>query len=53
MGEEEKEPPEASTGPLEGVIHIHILMNYDDNSFVTTISHDEYEDWSEHINENE
>lgn len=49
MGEQEKSPPEPSTEHGEPIIHIHILMNRDDGSVVTTISLSEEEDWSEHM----
>ena len=49
MGRQEKTPPAPSEGTIGGIIHIHILWNCDNGSVVTTISYDEEEDWSEHI----
>jgi hypothetical protein len=51
MDREEESPPTPLPGLQEGVIHIHILVDCDDDLFVTTVSYEDVEDWSEYIKE--
>lgn len=49
MDSKEKSTPDPLPGQAIPLVHIHILMDSDKKLFVTIISLEETEDWSEYL----